>query len=74
VGSADTTELKRHFGVGLDDVQRDFDVAIEQVRSEVRVLAETVAAGRAETAAFREEVRSEFEEVKAMLRLSSEGR
>jgi hypothetical protein len=59
VDSADVTELKRHFGV-----------VVEQVRSEVRLVAEGVSAGRAETAAFREEVRTEFEEVRAMIRLS----
>jgi hypothetical protein len=57
--SADFAELKRHFGV-----------AIEQVRSEIRLVAEGVSAGRTEVDAFRDEVRTEFEEVRAMIRLS----
>lgn len=57
--SADVKELKRHFGV-----------AIEQVRSEIKLVAEGVAAGRTENAAFREEVRTELREVMSMIRLS----
>ena len=68
--SADVTELKRHFGVAIEQVRRHFGVAIEQVRSEIKLVAEGVSAGRAETAAFREEVRSELREVMAMIRLS----
>jgi hypothetical protein len=59
VVSADVKELKRHFGV-----------AIQLVRSEIKRVAEGVAAGRTENAAFREEVRTELREVMLMIPLS----
>ena len=54
----------------VTELKRDFDTAIERLRSDIKLVAEGVSAGRAETAAFREEVRTEFKEVKAMIRLS----
>lgn len=54
----------------LDEIKRHFNVATEALRSEFRAVAEAVGAQGDE---FRREfagVRSEIEEVKAMIRLS----
>ena len=56
---AEVTEIKRHFGV-----------VAEGLRSEIRQVAEAVASVQANLTSFKEEVRQEFEETRAMIKLS----
>ena len=55
----ETEEIKRHFGV-----------VAEGLRSEIRQAAEGHDAIREEIKRFREEVREEFKEVKAIIKFS----
>ncbi len=57
--SADVSEIKRHFGV-----------VAESLRSEVRQVAEAVSAVDSRLSTLQTEVAREFEETRAMIRLS----
>jgi hypothetical protein len=57
--SAEVTEIKRHFGV-----------VAEGLRSEIRQVAEGVSAVDARLSVFQGDVAREFEETRAMIRLS----
>ena len=57
--SSEVSEIKRHFGV-----------VAEGLRSDIRQVAEAVAAMQTDLTSFKDEVRQEFEETRAMIRLS----
>lgn len=57
--STEVSEIKRHFGVVAD-----------ALRTEIRQVAEAVSAVDSRLGAFRDEVAREFEETRAMIRLS----
>ena len=54
----------------LEEIKRHFGVIAEALRSDVRQVAEGHAVIRHEIQAFRAQVRDEFREVRALLRLS----
>jgi len=54
----------------VDEVKRHFNVVAEALRSEIRLLAEGVEGVRVDLTAFKGEVKQEFEETRAMIRLS----
>ena len=57
--STDVSEIKRHFGV-----------VAESLRAEIRQVADAVGGVHSELTTFKEEVRQEFGETRAMIRLS----
>ena len=59
MNSGEVSEIKRHLGV-----------VVEGLQSQIKQVAEGVLGIRQEMSAFREEVRAEFEETRAMIRLS----
>jgi hypothetical protein len=54
----------------VDEVKRHFNVVAEALRSEIRQVAEGVEGVRFDLTAFKAEVKQEFEETRAMIRLS----
>lgn len=58
----------------IDEIKRHFGIVAEDLRSEIRAVAEGQVALRDELTRdlfeFRQEVRAEFDEVKAMVRFS----
>jgi len=54
----------------VEEIKRHFGVIAEALRSDVRQVAEGHAVIRRELQEFRGEVRDEFREVRALLRLS----
>jgi predicted RNase H-like nuclease (RuvC/YqgF family) len=75
--SAEVTEIKRHidgategFRADVADVKRHIGVVAESLRSEIRQVAEGVAAVDSRLSTFQTEVAREFEETRAMVRLS----
>ena len=75
--SAEVSEIKRHFEATADgfrsdvaDVKRHFNVVAERLEGRIQLLAEGIEGVRFELSAFKEEVRQEFEETRAMIRLS----
>lgn len=54
----------------VEEIKRHFGIVAEDLRSDMRALAEGQQALRQELDGFRQEVRKEFEEVKAMIRFS----
>ncbi len=74
---AEISEIKTHFDAAAEgfhaevaDVKRHFNVVAEGLRSEIRLVAEGVEGVRFDLAAFTERVKQEFEETRAMIRLS----
>jgi hypothetical protein len=54
----------------VEEIKRHFGVIAEALRSDVRLVAEGHSVIRREIQEFRGEVRDEFKEVRALLRLS----
>ena len=54
----------------MEEIKRHFGVVAEELRGEIRQVAEGHEVIREEIKAFREEVKEEFIEVKAMIKLS----
>ena len=54
----------------IEEIKRHFGVVAEELRSEIRLVAESVVGVRTELGEFKREVAEEFKEVKAMIRLS----
>jgi hypothetical protein len=54
----------------IEEIKRHFGVVAESLRSDIRQIAEGHAVLRQELQGQREEVRDEFKETKALLRLS----
>ena len=54
----------------VEEIKRHFGVLAEALRGDVRLVAEGHAVIRRELQAFRGETRDEFQEVRALLRLS----
>jgi hypothetical protein len=53
-----------------DEIKRHFSVVAEGLRSEIRLVAESVEGVRGELGEFKREVAEDFKEVKALIRLS----
>jgi hypothetical protein len=53
-----------------DEIKRHFSVVAEGLRSEIRLVAESVEGVRGEFGEFKREVAEDFKEVKALIRLS----
>ncbi len=79
--SAEVTEIKRHFDAAAEgfrvevaEVKRHFSVIGESLRSEIRQVAEGLAAVDAqidrEIGTLRQEMHEQFEETRAMIKLS----
>jgi hypothetical protein len=73
---SEVSDVKRHVGVvaeglrsEISDVKRHFGVLAEGL-SEIRQVAEAVSAVDSRLSAFQTEVAREFEETRAMIRLS----
>ena len=54
----------------VDEIKRHFGVVAEELRSDIRAVAEGQSEMRREMDAFRADVAREFEETRALLRLS----
>src|SRR5438067_12524325 len=67
---AEVVETRRHSEDVAAETRRHFDVVAESLRSEVRLVAERVSALGERFERFRLEVKEEFAEVRAMIRLS----
>jgi len=53
----------------VEEVKRHLHVVAESLRSEIRLVAEGVESVRVDLTAFKAEVKEEFEETRAMIRL-----
>ncbi|MGH7318408.1 MAG: hypothetical protein ACRELA_02110 [Candidatus Rokuibacteriota bacterium] len=62
--------LRQHVENGSQETRRHFDVVAEGLRSDIRGVAEGVLTLDAKIERFREDVRAEFDEVKAMIKFS----
>lgn len=54
----------------MEEIKRHFGVVAESLRSDIRHIAEGHATIRHELQAHREEIRDEFKEMRALMRLS----
>lgn len=54
----------------IDEIKRHFSVVAEGLRSDIRQVADGVEGIRFEFSALKDEVKQEFEETRAMIRLS----
>ena len=54
----------------VEEIKRHFGIVVEDLRSDSRALAEGQAEIRREIGAFRADVAQEFEETRALIRLS----
>ena len=54
----------------VDEIKRHFGVVAEGLRTEIKIVAEAVQGVRSELVEFKRDVKEEFNEVRALIRLS----